>query len=119
MEVASGVVTAAASTGRVLGHRPELDGVRGLAVLIVILFHARGANGQRILPGGYIGVDVFFVLSGFLITCLLVQEYQVRGRIDLGRFWVRRALRLLPALVLLLAVYPLLYCGFHPQDGRI
>lgn len=78
-----------------------LDGIRALAVLAVLATHA----GIPFLPGGFIGVDVFFVLSGFLITSLLYDELVVKGRIDLGRFWTRRARRLLPAaLVMIVAV---------------
>ena len=79
-------------------YRPALDGVRALAVTAVVLFHA-GAGG---LAGGFLGVDTFFVLSGFLITSLLVAEHRVRGRIDLRRFWIRRVRRLLPALLAVL-----------------
>jgi peptidoglycan/LPS O-acetylase OafA/YrhL len=84
-------------------HLAALDGLRGLALLGVLLFHADGA-----LPGGYLGVDLFFVLSGYLITSLLVREYRDTGRIDLYRFWVRRCRRLFPALLSLIpaiAVY--------------
>jgi peptidoglycan/LPS O-acetylase OafA/YrhL len=78
-----------------------LDGVRALAVLAVLATHA----GIPFLPGGFVGVDVFFVLSGFLITSLLFDERVVTGRIDLGGFWTRRARRLLPAaLVMIVAV---------------
>jgi peptidoglycan/LPS O-acetylase OafA/YrhL len=78
-----------------------LDGIRALAVLAVLATHA----GIPFLPGGFIGVDVFFVLSGFLITSLLYDELAVTGRIDLGGFWTRRARRLLPAaLVMIVAV---------------
>jgi peptidoglycan/LPS O-acetylase OafA/YrhL len=79
---------------------PGLDGVRALAVLVVIGFH-EGASG---LPGGFLGVDIFFVLSGFLITDLLVSGYDRTGRMDLARFWIRRARRLLPALAVMLVV---------------
>ncbi|MDD9206699.1 acyltransferase, partial [Georgenia sp. 10Sc9-8] len=72
-----------------------LDGLRALAVLAVLVYHLRPAS----LPGGFLGVDVFFVVSGFLITTLLLREVADRGRLDLTRFWVRRARRLLPALV--------------------
>ena len=85
---------------RGLGYRPALDGVRGLAVLAVVAFHL----GAPWLRGGFIGVDVFFVLSGFLITALLLGEYGATGRLDLPAFWARRARRLLPALLLLLLV---------------
>jgi peptidoglycan/LPS O-acetylase OafA/YrhL len=78
-----------------------LDGIRALAVLAVLATHA----GIPFLPGGFVGVDVFFVLSGFLITSLLYDELVVTGRIDLGGFWTRRARRLLPAaLVMIIAV---------------
>lgn len=83
-----------------LPYRPALDGVRAVAVLSVLAFHF-GFGG---LPGGFIGVDMFFALSGFLITSLLVREYRQTGRIDLVAFWGRRARRLLPALLLLLVV---------------
>ena len=76
-----------------LMHQPALDGLRGLAVAGVLLFH--GGH----LTGGFLGVDAFFVLSGFLITSLLLAEARDRGRIALGAFWARRARRLLPALV--------------------
>src|SRR5262249_45359556 len=62
-----------------LGYRPALDGIRAVAILLVLGFH----SGLRFLPGGSLGVDIFFVLSGFLITCLLAQEWQENGRIGL------------------------------------
>jgi len=93
-------VTAAAATGPrriALPYVPALDGVRGIAVAAVLLFH--GGN----LVGGYLGVDLFFVLSGFLITSLLLVEGGREGRIDLAHFWARRARRLFPALAGMLA----------------
>lgn len=77
-----------------------LDGVRGLAVLAVVIYHFFG----DILPGGYLGVDMFFVLSGFLITSLLVREFRVNGRISLRDFWLRRFRRILPAAVVVLVI---------------
>jgi peptidoglycan/LPS O-acetylase OafA/YrhL len=77
-----------------------LDGLRAIAVVLVIVFHL----GPGALVGGYLGVDVFFVVSGFLITTLLVREREATGRIRLGAFWLRRARRLLPALVVLVLV---------------
>jgi peptidoglycan/LPS O-acetylase OafA/YrhL len=77
---------------------PGLDGIRALAVTTVIVFHLFPGT----LIGGYLGVDVFFVVSGFLITTLLLRERAASGRISLRGFWVRRARRLLPALVVLL-----------------
>ncbi|MEX0666148.1 MAG: acyltransferase family protein [Acidimicrobiia bacterium] len=87
-------------------HQPALDGLRGVAVIAVLLYHG-GATWMR---GGFLGVDLFFVLSGFLITTLLLAEWGRHGRIDLRGFWIRRARRLLPALALVLlgiAVYAL------------
>jgi peptidoglycan/LPS O-acetylase OafA/YrhL len=79
---------------------PGLDGLRALAVVAVLLYHA----GLAWIPGGFLGVEVFFVVSGYLITALLLAEMRERGRIDLKAFWMRRARRLLPALYLLLVV---------------
>src|SRR5262249_56413774 len=76
---------------------PGLDGVRAIAVLAVMAFH-EGVPGAL---GGYLGVDIFFVLSGYLITDLLVAQRARRGRLGLGGFWIRRARRLLPPLALL------------------
>jgi peptidoglycan/LPS O-acetylase OafA/YrhL len=81
------------------GYRPGLDGLRALAVLSVIAYHDNYAWAK----GGFLGVDTFFVLSGFLITTLLVVEFRRGGVIRLGAFWSRRARRLLPALLLVLA----------------
>ncbi len=83
-----------------LRHVPGLDGLRGLAVLAVVLYHFFG----DLVPGGYLGVDMFFVLSGFLITSLLVREYNVTGRINLKDFWIRRFRRILPAALIVLCV---------------
>ena len=79
-----------------LPRMPGLDGLRALAVVAVLLYHA----GLASVPGGFLGVEVFFVISGYLITALLVTEWRRRGRIDLAAFWMRRARRLLPALYL-------------------
>ena len=83
-----------------LGYRPALDGLRAVSVLAVIFYHADFTW----LPGGFLGVEVFFVVSGFLITSLLVEERLGSGTVSLRQFWIRRARRLLPALYLLLAV---------------
>lgn len=77
-----------------------LDGLRAFAVVAVLIFHLRPAS----LPGGFIGVDIFFVVSGFLITTLLIRELSSTNNLDLPRFWLRRARRLLPALVLVVLV---------------
>ncbi|MBX3221614.1 MAG: acyltransferase [Labilithrix sp.] len=97
-----------------IAHVPALDGIRGLAVLAVVAFHADAA-----LPGGYLGVDLFFVLSGYLITSILLREVERTGRIDLRAFWVRRARRLLPALLVLMpaiAVYARVWA--RPEEVR-
>jgi peptidoglycan/LPS O-acetylase OafA/YrhL len=91
-------MTAPANDEFRLGYRPWLDGMRGVAILLVLALHF------GVLPGGFLGVDVFFVLSGFLITVLLAEEWRDRGSIDFRRFYLRRALRLLPAYAVLLAV---------------
>ena len=83
-----------------LGHVRGLDGIRALSVLAIIAFH----SGLSSVPGGFYGVDSFFVLSGFLITSLLVKEWDGTGTIRLRRFWAGRARRLLPALFVLVAV---------------
>jgi peptidoglycan/LPS O-acetylase OafA/YrhL len=75
------------------GFRPDIEGLRAVAVLAVVLGHA----GVPFLPGGYVGVDVFFVISGFLITTLLLGELRRTGRISIATFYARRARRLLPA----------------------
>ena len=74
---------------------PGLDGLRALAIAAVLAFHLD----PTWLPGGFLGVDVFFVVSGFLITTLLVRERTITGTVDLPGFWTRRARRLLPALI--------------------
>jgi peptidoglycan/LPS O-acetylase OafA/YrhL len=85
---------------RALGYEPALDGVRGVAVLAVVGYHADYQPRD-----GPLGVDIFFVLSGFLITTLLLQEWHANGSISLRLFFARRALRLFPALAVMLAVF--------------
>src|SRR3954463_1960013 len=82
------------------GFRPDVEGLRAVAVLLVVLYHAV----PSLLPGGYVGVDVFFVISGFLITSLLLREFRTEGRLSLADFYARRAGQILPiASVVLIA----------------
>ncbi|MFM7490119.1 MAG: acyltransferase family protein [Actinomycetota bacterium] len=86
--------------GGTRAYRPDIDGLRALAVLLVVAFHA-GIPG---VSGGYVGVDVFFVISGYLITRLMLDEHHQSNSIDLLAFWSRRIRRIVPALVTMLAV---------------
>ncbi|MHB8219441.1 MAG: DUF459 domain-containing protein [Acidimicrobiales bacterium] len=95
-----------------LAYLPALDGLRALAVLGVMAFH----SAIPFLPAGFLGVDTFFVLSGFLITSLLLGEWRRRMAIRLGAFWARRARRLLPALFLVL-VFVAVYAEFVVPKG--
>ena len=92
-------------TGLQFEHRPALDGIRAVAALLVILFHA----GMPIFGHGYVGVDVFFVLSGFLITSLLARELLGTGRLRFVAFYARRVRRLLPAALFVLLVTAVAY----------
>jgi peptidoglycan/LPS O-acetylase OafA/YrhL len=92
---------------------PGIDGLRAVAVAAVFLYHAN----VPWMPGGFLGVDVFFVISGYLITSLLLAEFEASGRVALPRFWAGRARRLLPALFALLAVC--LLVGATVQRGKL
>ncbi|OFW10520.1 MAG: hypothetical protein A3G20_06870 [Acidobacteria bacterium RIFCSPLOWO2_12_FULL_59_11] len=101
-----------------LGYSPELNGLRGAAITAVLIYHAN----ENLLSGGLIGVDIFFVLSGFLITALLIQEYDNTGSIRLKAFYLRRVLRLAPALLLLLLLFSLssvVLLGFHGAKSQL
>jgi peptidoglycan/LPS O-acetylase OafA/YrhL len=99
----------APSTGRG-PYLPALDGLRGIAILGVLVFHAGH------LPGGFLGVDLFFALSGYLITGLLLREVEATGRVSLIAFWGRRIRRLLPALTTVLAAVTVLVWAVGPPD---
>ena len=92
-------------------HRRDIDGLRAVAVLAIVVFHAAPA----LLPGGYVGVDVFFVISGFLITRIIAGERD-EGRFSFARFYLRRARRILPAYLLVTAVVASLAYGFMLPD---
>ncbi|MFM8645015.1 MAG: acyltransferase family protein, partial [Actinomycetota bacterium] len=94
-----------------LGYLPALDGLRALAVMAVVVYHAN----KQWLGGGFLGVEVFFVISGFLITSLLIAETERDGTISLKHFWLRRARRLLPALWVMLALVTV-YCSLFERD---
>src|SRR5829696_4940223 len=101
------------AAGRVrLPYMPGLDGLRALAVVAVLLYHADVAWA----PGGFLGVDVFFVISGYLITSLLLAEWAARGRVDLRAFWLGRARRLLPALFVVVGATLAFAVAFVPGE---
>ncbi|MEN9505886.1 MAG: hypothetical protein RI958_1812 [Actinomycetota bacterium] len=94
-------------------HLPGLDGLRALAVVAVMIYHANSSW----LHGGFLGVEVFFVISGYLITLLLIGEHERSGRIDLRQFWLRRFRRLLPALYVMLA-FLMVYLAIFMREAR-
>lgn len=98
------VSTASETTTSNFRHIPALDGVRGIAILVVMVYHLAYLVPSWLpyVGGGFFGVDIFFVLSGFLITSILLGEYENTGRVSLPNFYVRRFLRLMPAFWLFL-----------------
>lgn len=101
---------------KALRHFSGLDGVRALAIIAVVWHHSPRPEFAPILSRGFIGVDLFFVLSGFLITTLLLREKARAGRISLKNFWMRRILRLVPAYYALLFALLAAYLIFKPGD---
>jgi peptidoglycan/LPS O-acetylase OafA/YrhL len=103
--------------GQEIRFRPDVEGLRAVAVVPVVLFHA----GVSWLQGGYVGVDVFFVISGFLITGLLLREHEERNRISISGFYARRARRILPAamLVIVLTVLASYYIQNFVQYAKV
>ncbi len=83
-----------------LSHIPAIQGLRAIAVTLVVLAHAK----VELFSGGFVGVDIFFVLSGYLITGVLLKEKEVTGNIQLAKFFSRRMKRLLPAVLVVVAV---------------
>jgi peptidoglycan/LPS O-acetylase OafA/YrhL len=117
--LASGETVATADTSRPAQHfayQAPLDGMRAIAVIAVLLFHHYqfDPNKRAGWSGGFLGVDVFFVLSGFLITSLLLVEHRREGRVSLRAFWTRRARRLLPALFVMLVFVAVLAAWVFP-----
>jgi len=112
---AEAVAASAKAPRLALDFRGDIEGLRAIAVVIVVLFHARIGP----FEGGFIGVDVFFVVSGFLITSLLLREAESEGKVSLGAFWARRARRLLPAsLLVIVATLIAARILLNPLDQR-
>lgn len=95
-------------------YNPALDGVRAIAIAFVLAAHAY----RPAMPGGWIGVDVFFVLSGYLITSILLDELRRTDRVSLGNFYMRRFLRLTPPLVVL-ALFQFARSAFSQNGSEI
>jgi peptidoglycan/LPS O-acetylase OafA/YrhL len=88
-----------------INYRPDLDGLRALAIISVVLFHAEfKLFGNFFLPGGFLGVDIFFVISGYLITTLILKEIKYSSEFNFFRFYERRSRRILPALILVIII---------------
>ncbi len=96
----------------IVRYQPAIDGLRAVAVLAVLAYHWPASW----MPGGFLGVEVFFVISGYLITSLLLGERVRTGRTDFAQFWIRRARRLLPALYALLVVVSTAWLIWHPSE---
>ena len=78
-----------------INYRPEIDGLRAIAVFSVITYHTR----DTFLPGGFLGVDIFFVISGYLITSLILKELKLTNKFSFSNFYERRVRRIIPALL--------------------
>ena len=95
-------------------YRPDIDGLRALAVLFVIMYHA----GLSLFPSGFVGVDIFFVISGYLITYLIYQNLE-KGKFSFAHFYKRRLWRLQPAFILMLLITAILTMFFYLPDDLI
>lgn len=92
-------------------YMPGLDGLRAIAVLVIIIYHLN----KQWLTGGFLGVDTFFVISGYLITSLLLKEFEETGSINLKQFWLRRMKRLIPAVFVLVGVVSMMTLILKPD----
>ncbi len=97
-----------------LGYVPGLDGLRAISVLVVLAFHFRPDH--SLLTGGFLGVEIFFVISGYLITALMLEERRTRGRVNLAKFWMRRIRRLFAALYATLLTVGLVVAVFYNDE---
>jgi len=94
-----------------VNYRPEIDGLRALAIIPVVFFH----SGLGIMPGGFVGVDIFFVISGYLIATIIFSEIN-NGSFSFKNFWLRRVRRILPASIfMVLFITPLFAFIFPPE----
>ncbi len=107
---------------RTIGFVPAFDGVRAVAVLVIVIIHLTGtfdpSQRELFVPGGFLGVDLFFVLSGFLITSILLREFERSRRIRMGRFYLGRVLRLVPAVTAMFVVQYLWATSTSVPAGR-
>ena len=101
-------------------YRPELQGLRAIAVLSVLFYHLNlNFFGYRLFEGGYLGVDIFFVLSGYLISRIIIYEYINKATFDLINFYERRARRILPALIfVIIFCLPIAWYYIFPYDFK-
>ncbi len=101
-----------------LKYRPEIDGLRCISVISIILYHAQfEIYNQKIFTGGFIGVDIFFVISGYLITCLILKELEINNSFSFSNFYEKRARRILPALITVILIsLPFAYILLLPNN---
>ena len=96
-----------------LNYRKELDGLRAIAIIGVIIYHIEVfVNGITLFPGGFLGVDIFFVISGYLITSLIIKEVISNNSFSFKNFYFRRAKRILPALLIMITI-SILFAWFY------
>jgi peptidoglycan/LPS O-acetylase OafA/YrhL len=109
------MITPPSSAAEARDYRTDIDGLRGIAVLSVILFHIDG----RLLPGGFVGVDIFFVISGYLISLHIFREMEA-GEFSLSEFYRRRIKRIAPAMLAVVAVtLAVTQSLFVPDDAEV